>query len=130
VRHADVVGDRHHETNSFFLVISSATAPIAINASIQPQRVQRISATSFFLTGIVALLLATVLQGDEAEPQCKPEDGQERDQIHEPVAGVSDDQDPHHAVFAWERSHRASVVKPTITISSQYCERTAMRGLS
>jgi hypothetical protein len=34
------------------------------------------------------------------------------------------------AGFAWDSSHRARLVKPTITPSIQYCERTASRARS
>ena len=36
--------------------------------------------------------------------------------------------DPLDQAAAWASSHSASDVKPTITASIQYCERTASRG--
>ena len=58
----------------------------------------------------------------DAQPDQEGDHGQEVSDRGEPVAGVGDLEG--HA-FADDSSHSARLVKPTITASIQYCERTA-----
>src|SRR5215211_3244632 len=75
----------------------------------------------------LAALAAAVLDRRVGQPEAEADDGHEVHDRLEPVACVREGQG--HA-FAFERSHRASEVKPTITNSSQYCDRTASRASS
>ena len=60
-----------------------------------------------------------VLDGHPAQPADEDDRGQRKREVDGPVAGVSD------YWLAWERSHRASVVNPTMMPSIQYWDRTA-----
>jgi hypothetical protein len=65
--------------------------------------------------------------GDE-EPGEEGDHRQEVGDVHEPVSGVRDVHRPRCSqayAFAWDSSQRARLVKPTITASIQYWERTA-----
>src|SRR5688572_16655548 len=68
---------------------------------------------------------APVLDRGEGQPQGESDDRDQVDDRLQPVPGVRDHE--RHA-FTSDRSQRASDVKPTITPSIQYCDRTACRA--
>src|SRR3954468_5366231 len=63
-----------------------------------------------------------VLERRDAQPEAEPDDRHQVDDRIGPVACVCDG---NHQTSAWDSSHNASDVKPTITPSIQYWERTA-----
>src|SRR3954447_22581510 len=76
---------------------------------------------------LVVLPTPPVSNLHHGQPQQEADDRREVREADEPVASVGD---RWHQVFACESSHRARLVKPIITASIQYCERTASLALS
>jgi uncharacterized protein YbcI len=70
----------------------------------------------------LAVLFPALPDLRDAQPGQEREHGHEVGDRRDPVAGVRD-QEGHE--FADDSSHSARLVKPTITASIQYCERTA-----
>ena len=80
-----------------------------------------------FVHSLVPIALAyAVAQNGPAEPDQDQHHGQEIGHLHEPVPGVGEHR--RHGALAFQSSHRASMVKATITTSTQYCDRTARRA--